>query len=480
MSAITDRLTWVKALIDAETSQKGSTQRLVPLWNTVDSLQSSLQRGLDAFGHSASWVPPLRFDYYASLLDGAIAALTQAEGDEVTNRAKAVSLMQQQADLSSLATNAMVEVGKLNDDASQANQALLLLTDAIADQDQQVTDARKTLDDAVATWSTNVQNALKSASGLTAQEFFDAISQIAFLGDDPVGSSLGTVKTLALLGSSAGKVASGLTEEPTITDNNGQPVPIRYELNSLHTFGESLAELKNGMQSLPGGVLQPNVTSDMLIGPEQALDSLFDTFSNQAGSDAEAAKSAMGDYIGAVALRNTTILQFNEALTILRKSQQGIKAAQNLHDLAMNQSVTSSTIGLAELLVDHAVDRARAWCLDVLYRMSRAFMAFALTTDDEFYSSLNLSEAWQFDSHLANDQKTQLVQSWTTKYEQYSANPSPGLGPSGGENLRTRWCPMGIHQGHVPAPVPTPRQHRASDPHAAANASEGANGRFHR
>jgi hypothetical protein len=426
-----DRIEWVMSIIEARTSASGPTDALVPLWSNLDGMRAALDAGLDYFRHSQTWAPLLRYEFYAGQLDDAIGALAQAETEDATNRATALRLVQEQAKLGDLASLAQASSSRLEQTIKDSNAALLVLDATIAEQDAEATTDRSTLNAAIRAWSQATAAELARAMGTASLEsLFDSISQLAFFPEAKAGEEAATMfKRLSLVGGQAGKLGAQLGGEPTITGDDGQTVPIRWEISKLRSIGETAADLKTGFGTAADGTLKlddPN--AEMLITTQQSLDQLFDEFYTSGGAEAKAAKAAMDAYVTAITTRNGTILRYNASLITLRCSQQQLQDATALANRAQDTMATVSTIGLAEHLVDRAVDRAREACIEVLYNMCRAYEMFALSTDDAFYGAMKLEQAWEFSSDTARDVKTNMTDAWSNAVAaRYTAHGVPSF-----------------------------------------------------
>jgi hypothetical protein len=75
---------------------------------------------------------------------------------------------------------------------------------------------------------------------------FDAITQVAFLPEDPFGTGLNTLKSISLLGPQAGKLGSALDDGSQVTDDDGQPLPTAWVVNNIKAVGDSVDQLAEG------------------------------------------------------------------------------------------------------------------------------------------------------------------------------------------------------------------------------------------
>ncbi len=434
-----DRISWATELMD---QRVGSPQELAPfvaLYTSLDAMRTSLTTHLDYFGHGPRWVPKASFEFYKSQVAGAIADLAKAEQDCASYRQAFVAQLQNQSDLQDLAAQSLFAATELTKTISDTNIAILALITTLVDQDAAVAAANTTLRSTLQAWE---DLTTKTFGGLTAEQFFDALSQLAFLPEDPFSTTEKMFKSFALGGSQVGKVASGLSHEATVTGDDGTPMSLTYVLNGVKTLDEGVSGLQEGLHNAPGGMLQaddPNM--QMLLAQQQSLDQFCQRLYSTSAK-AHDAHVQMEAYIEAVGARNATILRYNADLVVLRQAQASQKAAQRLHETAQNALTAGTTLGLAEAahLIDSYLDRAREDCIRILYLTSRAYSLWSLKPDDTFHAALQLDTAWDFDSKLAETVNGQIVTGWTKDVEAgWSANGSPSYPPESFRRTGMRW-----------------------------------------
>ena len=221
---------------------------------------------------------------------------------------------------------------------------------------------------------------------------FDAITQVAFLPENPFETGLNTLKSISLLGPQVGKLGGALGDASQVTDDDGQPLPTAWVINNIKAIGDLVDQLAEGFGALPtDGTLSaddPNLT--MLLASKSALDQLLQKFYDSPDADQlHQASSNMDDYLAAVSARNGTILQYNAELAQYRQTWAQAKAATAAEANALDLKTAATTLGLANVgnLIDANLGQARLSCIEALYMTSRAWSRWALQPEDSSMTS---------------------------------------------------------------------------------------------
>lgn len=148
---------------------------------------------------------------------------------------------------------------------------------------------------------------------------------------DNIFSSLGSiafVPTSSVMWITQGaKVAfDGKTK---ITGSGGDSINEAYLVNRLKTISKDFHSLKEGYESLPDGMLQPDDPgAAKLIGDAEAIESILDQVSGKI-DDAEL-RAALNDYVQTVIDRNGHIMTYNAIASLMLQTmneRQELKAA---------------------------------------------------------------------------------------------------------------------------------------------------------
>lgn len=373
-------------------------------YNTVANLASInaeatryityLKNGLDFFGYAPSYVP---LTSLKAITKNAVVPLLksfQAVEKAYINQYNEITKEEAESENVTEARSQIVtQMGNANVDIPQLLNSIEA-TGSIIDGYQSIfLQKKKTVLDTLGKFEDKIKGFFNFDWG----NFLQSLGQVAFAPQE----------MWLYLAQGANFAYSGIT---SITDIQGQPVKKGYLLHELQTLGAKVDgskedgldvdEINEGYDSLDDGTLEPSDKGiSLLIAQSDALDSYIDSLYNQFPTDpsleiaAKAVKAAIQDYIQAVKDRNSKILEYNAAVTLVLQYSQQLADLQTqanalnddvLKNLSANipglsSFISQSYYALRQTILRYMNLAARAykfWCLEDTNLLSASLTGF--------------------------------------------------------------------------------------------------------
>lgn len=318
-------------------------------YNTITNLASInaeatryinyLKNGLDFFGYAPSYVPLTSLKAITKTAVAPLLKSFQAVEKAYINQYKEIEKEEAESENVTEARGQIVtQMGNANVDIPQLLNSIESIG-AIIDGYQSIfVEKKKALNDALVHFGDEIAGFFNFDWG----NFLQSLGQVAFAPQE----------MWLYLAQGANFAYSGIT---SITDIQGQPIKKGYLLHELQIIGAKVDgndkngldvdEINEGYDSLEDGTLEPNDKGiSLLIAQSDALDSYIDSLYNQFPTApsleiaAKAVKTAIQDYIQAVKDRNSKILEYNAAVTLV------LQYSQQLADLQTQANALNDTI----------------------------------------------------------------------------------------------------------------------------------------
>ncbi|MCW5804130.1 MAG: hypothetical protein KIT31_17285 [Deltaproteobacteria bacterium] len=328
-----------------------------------------LKQGLDFFGYSSAYVPLTSLTAIAR--NGVTPIFEAFRRIETAYQKQFAQLAQDQQVLDYVRdTRNQIQAA-----TQQANvdipQLVAQLTSAatIIDGYQAVLPAkRQAVHDALERY----QDAIRNAFNFDWQTLLGALGQCAFAPDND-----------AMYAIQAGSIA--YPNVTNVTDVQGQPVRRDYLVHQVKAVEATIDGLTEGFETLDDGTVEEDDPgAAKLLAAETQIDALLEQLYGKFPAEAQALKTAIQDYVGAVIARNNQVLTYNAALTLVVQYQQAQQLAQvqaqQLNDQVL-ASLEADAPGLTSF-VSQAYYRARAQVLEFMDLAARAYRFWALEDGD--------------------------------------------------------------------------------------------------
>jgi hypothetical protein len=376
LGELPDRLDWVIALANAYVPLDENEQRaLDAVRGRIQTLQQSLKKGFDYFGHSASYAPLGALSGYRHEFDNALKTLRGLRSKYEANL-KALQAATLSTDELVHAATALKEDQRAYTEGAEAERKTISdLIHRINDHDSDAVTAKNEL---LAKSAVAFAEAVQSACGVSVKDLVEVLGQMAFLGhEQPQKMAMYTSQAMKLLDSAASKC---------VTDT-GVQIDKRLVIEKLGTVTDLSASLESYSGTIDGIKLSdPGAVK--LLGKQSDLDQLCLQFWSYKG--ASEFKHALDDYVSAVQARNADIMALNESLARLRGYLAGAAQCDASIVEASGKEGKLAAPGAPALITQLArmVARATDDCIYWLYRVSRAYWMWALQPHDELAAQL--------------------------------------------------------------------------------------------
>ena len=373
---LADRIDWLCALLDAYSpAAPGELGQIASQRTAAKLAKDRLTATVDYYGHCPDWVPLGSIEYYGTQFAAALQTLQDVEADSDRHVTALIASTQSVSELKD-AKNALVAgQAAYNDAAKTEHKNLTRLIASVATKNGEATDARTQLDGTVAAF----EQAVNAATGLTAGDFLDVVSQFAFFGQE-------TFQQLAMVGGEALKLGDAMVNK--VVDVDGQHVDKGLVVDRLTAVPFTVDEL----QQISGGAAGVDLADPAalkLVAQQEQFDAICEKFWNIPG--ASDAKAAFDAYVSAVQARNADIVSLNESLDRLRDWVAGAEQTRAAIAAADAKAATGVPGGASAIVaqLQRMLARARADCISNLYLASRAHAFWSLVPGDALASVLS-------------------------------------------------------------------------------------------
>ena len=375
MQEIGETLDWIDRLLVHYPDDAPDKDLATALDLSVLALSQNKNSGLDLFGKTPAYMPALSLGTLQAALDKALEHLEKAEQEHLAYFKALKDAESAGESLQHAHQSISQRQGYIENEMEKTVDTLKKLKSEIDKAEA----ARKADKEKLKDRLKKFKDSIQAAFGLSAQTFFNCLSQLAFIGETPFNAG-------AMVVSQAG---TALLEASTkVQTDSGISLDKNYVLGEIKKIDAKTGEaLRGEFLKMADGTIDDTSSYKLLVQLD-ALRELVEQFRDGTEGASEAAE-AIDRHIDLVAYRNRVIGFYNEASR--RMVDLGGELARCRKQLAQYDGQRAE--GLARLpamtaLVSGFYERARFECIREIYLARRSYAFWMLEPYDSFYRSL--------------------------------------------------------------------------------------------
>ncbi len=434
MVDVRDLLGWLQGILDDKTAPPASPNGrpvdgfgddlpgLYPmLLDGVVAMMRQADAGRNYFGRDPDYVPLLSLDSYVSTASKALENLKSIEDAYKAYFDAARQTEEKRGDVKTALGDVAAHIDLLTGRRDRLAASLGDTAAKIAAEGATMVLARELVKPELDNFKDVIA---QKVNALSVSDVLEALAGLAF-SESPFNEAgsltpLGAFKSASLVTGQIGKLFD--TAVTKVKDDSGTVIDRTLVVNEIAVAERDVDNVADGLKQLHDGTLLDGNAS-LLLTTRQQVDDLCEQFWKTGGDAAKLAKQAMDAYADSVGRRSALVIDYNAAVVEMIATQSAIDAANHQHDVltggvATADPGTPASAGFMTTLYEHA----KAYCIELIYLMSRAYAFWALD-DYEPFAKLLVTQPDEIDHALLSNLNTDLQAAVQTRKESLGREP---------------------------------------------------------